>query len=96
MLDQAKAIVEQAISELNQTRGDGAAVGNDLTTPLLSSNSAVDSLALVTLFISIEQIADDDYDKQITVVNESAFEAEESPFKTVGSLTAHIGRLLEA
>lgn len=97
MSEQSLTIVQQAIAELNETKEDDASVlSSDPSTPLLSSDSAIDSLALVRLLISVETIADDDFDKQITVVDESAFESEESPFRTVGTLIEHVGRLLDA
>ena len=87
-------IVETAIDEVNADQADGVRIGKDASTPLLSANSAVDSLTLVRLLLEIERLVEESSGKSITVVDESAFETEQSPFGTVGSLIEHVNRLL--
>ena len=93
--EMSTTIVERAIGEFNAGKTEGPELSTDPSTPLLSADSAIDSLALVSIFIGIEQIADDDFDTPITVVDESAFKSEAHPFRTVGSLVAHVDRLLQ-
>jgi len=90
----AQTIIELAIQHLNETGTDGPELGMSDGTQLLSRDSSIDSLSLVRLLLEIERLAEEDYDTPITVVDEAAFEAELSPFRTVGSLKEHVERLL--
>lgn len=89
-----KRIVETAIDEVNIDQDDGVRIEKEASTPLLSANSAIDSLTLVRLLLEIERLVEESAGKSITVVDESTFEAEHSPFSTVGSLIDHVDRLL--
>ena len=91
----ARDIVITAIAELN-AESDGPAIADSDTTPLLGDGGAIDSLALVNLVILIERIADEKAGTTIVVADESVFDPEVNPFGTVGSLTAHVQRLLDA
>lgn len=89
-----KKIVETAIDEINIDQDDGVRIEKEASTPLLSANSAIDSLTLVRLLLEIERLVEESAGKSITVVDESAFETEQSPFCTVGALIDHVDRLL--
>ena len=91
----ATEIITQAIVELN-AESDGPDVSADPDTPLLGDGGAIDSLTLVNLVILIERLADEQADKTIIVADESVFDPEINPFGTVGSLTDHVQRLLDA
>lgn len=88
-----KAVVDMAIDHINDTSTDGVFLSKDPEAKLLSSESAIDSLSLVRLLLEIERLAEEEFNMPITVVDESAFSAEISPFRTVGSLTSHVARL---
>jgi len=90
----SKELIEIAIDHINETNADGVVLSKEPNTFLISSESAIDSLTLVRLLLEIERLAEEDYDTPITVVDESAFESEVSPFRTVGSLTKHLDQLL--
>ena len=90
----AKQIIDEAIDEVNADQDASEQVGKSPDTPLLSSSSNVDSLALVRLLIAVERLVEEKTGKSVVVVDESAFEAEQSPFTTVGALERHIETLL--
>ena len=90
----AKVIADEAIIEVNLDQDSEGQIINDPTTLLLNSESNVDSLTLVRLLIAVERIIEEKTGKSVVVVDESSFEAAESPFATVGSLVAHIENLL--
>lgn len=91
----ARNIVSKAIAELN-AESDEISVPDDDSTPLLGDGGAIDSLTLVNLVILIERVADEEADATIVVADESVFDPETNPFGTVGSLSAHVQRLLDA
>jgi hypothetical protein len=94
MKNLAENIVNEAIIEVNLDQDLDSQLLNFPETLLLNSQSNVDSLALVRLLITVERLIEEKTGKSVVVVDESTFEAEESPFATVGSLTAHIENLL--
>lgn len=94
MKNLAENIVNEAIIEVNLDQDLDSQLLNFPETLLLNSQSNVDSLALVRLLITIERLIEEKTGKSVVVVDESTFEAEESPFATVGSLTSHIENLL--
>lgn len=94
MKNLAKQIIDEAIQEVNLDQDDSSQIDKFLEAPLLSASSNVDSLALVRLLIVIERLIEEKTGKSVVVVDESAFEAEQSPFTTVGTLERHIETLL--
>lgn len=94
MKNLAKQIIDEAIDEVNLDQDASGQIDKSPGTPLLSDSSNVDSLALVRLLIAVERLVEEKTGKVIVVVDESAFEAEQSPFGTVGSLVSHIEALL--
>ena len=91
----AAEIVALAITELNAEL-DGADIGTDPATPLLGEGGGIDSLAFVNLIILVERTAEERAGATIVVADESVFDPSTHPFRTVGSLTAHVQRLLVA
>ena len=89
----ASDIITKAIKEINNQFED-VNIENDPEFLLLDSESSIDSVALVNLFISIETLIEETTGKEIIVVKEDSFESEETPFKSVGSLTEYVESLL--
>jgi len=90
----ATKIMVAAINEFNSTVEDTALVEAEDTFVLMGTNSLLDSLSLVRLFVTIERIIEEFTNKEITLIDESSFDTEEGPFGTVGSLTVHIDKLI--
>ena len=90
----AETIVNEAIIEVNLDQDSDSQIMNNPETLLLNSQSNIDSLALVRLLVAVERLIEEKTGKSVVVVDDSTFEAEESPFATIGSLTAHIEKLL--
>ena len=90
----ANKIMLAAINEVNSAAEDGVLIEAEDAFVLMGTNSLLDSLSLVRLFVTIERIAEEVTNKEITLVDESSFDAKGGPFGTVGSLTGHIDKLL--
>jgi hypothetical protein len=90
----SKEIIYLAIDELNDAVEDGPLIEKAPLTTLLGYESIVDSLSLVRLLTAVERLVEEKTGKTIVIVDESAFEAEQSPFATVGTLINHVGRLI--
>ena len=63
-------------------------------TPLLGPQSVVDSLALVNLLIAVEREVEDMFGISLTLANERALSMNESPFRTIQSLSDYVGVLI--
>lgn len=87
------AVVKQAVAEINETFPE-TSLKYDGSTKLMDSGANVDSLALVSLFISIEGKIEAEAGKKITLVNEDSFSRAESPFRDIASLQTYIDELL--
>ena len=96
MNEVSKKIVEDAIDEINLDLDTDAQLLKDSNALLLSPSSKLDSLSLVRLLLTIERIIEERTGSAVSVVDESSFESEVSPFLSVGSLISHVEYLLAA
>ncbi len=67
----------------------------DENTVVFGRDSTLDSFALVSLIIDIEQSVFDEYGKEITIASEKAMSMSRSPFSTVKTLTDFVQSLIE-
>ena len=94
MMSLAEEILFEAIDEVNLDQDPLKKIEKKKDVILLGSGSSIDSLALVRLLVEVERFLEEKTGKSITIVDESTFEALDSPFATVGSLTTHLHKLL--
>lgn len=93
--DRVVAAVRAAATELNPSleepidldAGEGAA--------LYGGDGPLDSLALVTLTSTVEQLLDDEFGVLVSLTDERALSQARSPFRTVGALADFATSLLE-
>ena len=64
-------------------------------TVLFGKSGKLDSLALVTLIVAIEEKIEQELETKITLADERAVSQKRSPFKTVETLTDYIVSLLK-
>ena len=69
------------------------AVAIDTDTCLLGSQGILDSVGLVTLFVTLEQNLGNSVDLATSFMEQEDVEEEHNPFRTVGSLADHIHQL---
>ena len=62
---------------------------------LVGEASPLDSLGLVTLIVAAEEKMEEAFGVSLTLVDEAALPAEESPFLTVSTLADHLHQRLE-
>jgi acyl carrier protein len=66
----------------------------DEATSLIGKQAVLDSLALVTLIVDLEQRIEEEYDVALTIADDRAMSQKHSPFRSVGALTAYLDELL--
>lgn len=96
MTDKEKivAAVFAAIDEINNTLLENNPLDKALETVLLGDKGKLDSLGTVSLITSVEQQIEEGFGVSITLADERALSQQDSPFKTVRSLTDYIALLL--
>lgn len=88
-------IIETAINNQAPLLSNPIDLSQGDATPLFGPESVLDSLGLVTLILSIEEMIEEEMGVAITLVSEKAMSARRSPFATVGSLAEFIASLIQ-
>jgi acyl carrier protein len=100
-MDQAlmtEELVNLIVDSLRQLDGQQelkipANLDNDTT--LFGQNGLLDSMALVTLVVAIEQAIEDKFDIGVSLADAKAMSQKHSPYRTIGSLADYAGRLIQ-
>ena len=90
----ALSIIYQAIDELNEQLPPDARLDPSPDTPLLGDAGTLDSVQLVNLIVTTEELLFEAYERQVSVADDRAFSRSRSPFLTVGSFAAYVDELL--
>jgi len=64
-------------------------------TPLFGKEGLLDSMALVTLVVAVEQAIEDKYGVNVSLADAKAMSQKNSPYRTVGFLAEYAQRLIE-
>ena len=91
-----KSIVENIIREVsNIIHTDNEEIVFNENSVIYGDNSPLDSLALVSLIVAVEQDIEDKFDISITLADERAMSLENSPFRSVRSLADYVETILK-
>jgi len=85
-LDVVIACVKDAIEQF----GSGEAVEVTADTVIVGPSAALDSIAVVSLIVDIEQRLETDHNVAITLASERAMSQRSSPFRTCSVLADHV------
>jgi|SRR6266568_5000757 len=88
------AAIYRAVDYVNAELPPDRQLSKTPDTRLLGSQSALDSLHLVSLLITIERELADTIGVTLTLADERALSMKESPFRTIESLASYIGMLI--
>jgi len=86
-------LIYSAIDELNAAR-EGEHVVKSESTALYGSASLLDSVDLVNLLITIEELLEDELNVEYVIANEKALSQKNSPFKTIDTLATYLTNAL--
>ena len=95
MKEKIQQSIYNSIDSLNAQLPNEGHIEKSNNTALFGSGSKLDSLDLINLVVAVEQNIEDEFDVTITLADERAMSQENSPFRTVGSLTDYIEMILE-
>lgn len=94
MYDKIVEIIINQANEINEDLTNKIEVYKKEDAPLFGSGGTLDSIALVSLIVAIEQAIEDEFDDIITLADEKAMSQKNSPYRTIGSLAKYINSLL--
>ena len=86
-------IIFNCIEEINQQ--NGSEIPKNINTRLIGSEGELDSLVLVNLIVGIEDTINNEYNLNISIVDEKAMSQMHSPFKSVDTLAHYIKELID-
>ena len=89
MKQQIDAIVLACCADQNEISANKIDLSLGLDAPLYGAKGVLDSLGLVSLLVALEQSVEDELDVIITLADARAASQQNSPFRSVGSLSAY-------
>lgn len=93
--DQITQAVYAAVDELNEQLPKGVRVTKSLEAPMYGPGGNLESIDLVNLIIEVEEKVKEAFGVSITIADDRAVSAQNSPFVTLGSLTDYVAGLIE-
>jgi acyl carrier protein len=87
------AIIE-AVKEFNSQRPEEKQINSSPDTVLFGEGGKLDSLGLVDFIVTVEETIEEICDRDVTVVDERAMSQDESPLRTIGTLTNYLKILI--
>ena len=90
-----KKIIEMSIDDLNQELTSDKFLEKDKSTKLFGHEGILDSLALVSFLVIIEQNLEDELAISITIANDKAMAQTNNPFESIESLTDFLLELIK-
>jgi acyl carrier protein len=88
--EQCIHVVSQSFVSITSEAGVETPTDISDSTELIGPNSVLDSMALVTLVLDVEQRLEEQAGVAVSLMNEQALSRRFSPFRTIGSLTDYI------
>ena len=92
--DAVQAIVLTALETINEERGDDDQLVVGPRTRLFGEDAELDSLALVSVIVDVEEAVSSASGRTIALTDDRAMSREISPFTDVQALTAYVVGLL--
>lgn len=89
-------LISAAARDLAVEQGLAVPASLDADVHLFGENGLLDSMALVSLVVSVEQLIEEKYGTPVALADEKALSQRSSPYRTIGSLAAYAAGELEA
>jgi len=95
MTQELVSLIVVATKELSAEQDLGINAELTADTRLFGESGLLDSMALVSLVIAVEQAIEQKYGAAIALADEKALSQRSSPYRTIGSLAAYAAQQLE-
>jgi acyl carrier protein len=87
--DELEQMVAQCAREIAASQESGVTMDVRRDTRLFGEGGLLDSLALVSLIVAVEQAIADRYGKDVSLADEKALSQRHSPYRTIETLAAY-------
>ena len=94
MKEKIRKTILGAVRELYEDIGLEVPAEFSLETRLYGEGSLLDSIALVTLIVDLEEKLADQFERNLVLADERAMSRTHSPFRSIGTLVDYIEALL--
>jgi acyl carrier protein len=89
------ALIVQQVQEVGSEQSIALPPALDESTTLFGQHGLLDSLSLVSLVVTVEQVVEDQYGVLVSLTDDKAMSQKNSPYRTIGSLTDYICTALQ-
>jgi len=93
--EKVKEFVYNAIDTVNQMGLADQKVEKSPRTVLIGKKATIDSMAIVSLIVAVEEQLQDEFDSNLSLADPAALSAENSAFETVSSFITYVSNLLK-
>lgn len=95
MKEKIEIIIIEALNEINEELENENLKNITKETKLYGGSGTLDSLALVSFVIDLEERISDEFQKDIVLADEKAMSQKTSPFRDIETLAKYIQNLLK-
>ena len=93
-MDKIETLVINLLQELGSENGNENLINANVKTKLFGENGNFDSMGLVIFISDLEELLDEELNRNLTLADDRAMSQKTSPFRNVESLTKHIKQLI--
>lgn len=94
MQEKIRELIAKAIDEINEQLEDEQKVVVTEDTRFIGKNACLDSISFVTCISILEELIEENFNKNVQLVNEKAFSEKNSPFYSVETLSNYIETMI--
>ena len=95
-VQQVVELIIDNVNQLKDTQGLKAPARLDSATALFGGDGFLDSMALVTLVVAVEQAIEEKFGTNVSLADPGAMSQEHSPYRTIGALADYALQRLRA
>jgi acyl carrier protein len=95
-VQQVIELIIDNVNQLKDTQGLKAPAHLDSATTLFGGDGFLDSMALVTLVVAVEQAIEEKFGTNVSLADPGAMSQEHSPYRTIGALADYALQRLRA
>lgn len=86
------ALIYEVVDQVNRGRASRDRIDKQPNTVLIGKNGQLDSLGMVNFIIGVEELIEDEYGVQISLVDGTSVNDSSGHLRTIENLNAHIVR----
>tara|TARA_B100000579_G_scaffold324280_1_gene274045 strand:- start:6545 stop:6832 length:288 start_codon:yes stop_codon:yes gene_type:complete len=94
-MNDIETIVINLLKDLGDENGNDNLLNANLKTKLFGENGNLDSMGLVIFISDLEELLQENFNKNITLADDRAMSQKTSPFRNVETLIKHIRNLTQ-